>query len=221
MINVINFIKTLLLKHKINSGNNGIEFNIAKTQKEKEAVYKLRYDVYCREKKYLKEENYSESLEYDIFDKFATHFIARDGDGEVVGSLRLIPRVADLSTKGKIPLEDHTNISRNIEDSDQVCELSRFVIKKEYRKKYSINFGLVKMATLYALERDITHFAISVSIKSKLYFEKFGFKQIGKEYIYGKIQYNHPSVTMLANIKESLKRMKEINISFYNYFINK
>jgi len=79
---------------------------------------------------------------------------------------------------------------------------------------------LVKSAVLYALANGITHFIISVSIKSKDYFEKFGFEQIGKEYVYQKIRYNLPSITMLADIRESLEKMKKINISFYRYFTN-
>ena len=220
MLNAINFVKTLLIKYKINSQNNGIKFGIAKTKAEINRAYKLRYDVYCKEKKYLREEDYPSGLENDIYDSTAIHFVATNNRGGVIGTLRLIPRNNDSLEQVKLPLEKYTDINNYISEVDNFCELSRFVICKEYRKKYSINFGLVKSAVLYALANGITHFIISVSIKSKDYFEKFGFEQIGKEYVYQKIRYNLPSITMLADIRESLEKMKKINISFYRYFTN-
>lgn len=220
MLNAIDFIKTSLFKYKINSQNNGIKFNIAKTQEEINGAYQLRYDVYCKEKKYLREEDYPDGLENDIYDGTAIHFVATSNRGGVIGTLRLIPRNKFSSEQAKLPLEEHTDIHNYTTGVDNICELSRFVINKECRKKYSINFGLVKNAVLYALANGITHFIISVSVKNKSYFEKFGFEQIGKEYMYEKIRYNLPSITMQADIQKSLEKMKNINISFYRYFTN-
>ena len=220
-MNFIDKLKTLFLTYKINSKNNGIDFRIAETQEEKEEAFKLRFEVYCKEKKYLKSENYPDGLEQDNFDKIADHFIALNKLGKVVGTLRLVPRENDLFKEKSIPLEHYTDFSRHVNTDSIVSELSRFTIDKDYRTNYLLNFGLIKNATLFGLAEGITHFAISVSVNSKNYFEKFGFKQIGEPYMYEKLQYKLPSITMLADIHDSLKQMRMSNISFYNYFTRK
>ncbi|XOU94688.1 MAG: GNAT family N-acyltransferase [Candidatus Kerfeldbacteria bacterium] len=218
---IINSIKTFFLKYKIKTQNNGIEFRIAQTQDEKDEVYKLRYSVYCEEKKYLKVSDYPDGLEFDKYDPISDHFIALNKIGKIVGTLRLVPRDNNLFNEKRIPLEYYTDIENHINSKSVVSELSRFTIDKNYRTKYSINFGLIKRATLFALAEGITHFAISTSVNSKNYFERFGFHQIGESYIYQKLQYKLPSITMITSIQKGLKKMRDSNIGFYDYFISK
>src|SRR3989338_5813192 len=62
---------------------------------EMEAIFRLRYDVYCMSSNYLSPEGYPDGLEKDQFDLRATHFAAykvqtEDIGQKIVGTFRLI-----------------------------------------------------------------------------------------------------------------------------------
>ena len=51
-------------------------FKIATTREELDNVFKLRYQVYCKEYAYLNPSDYPDSKERDDWDQFSTQFIA-------------------------------------------------------------------------------------------------------------------------------------------------
>ncbi len=56
-----------------------------------ESLYRLRFEVYCYECGFLKEEDYPDRIEFDEHDEQSVHFAAIDkDDGEVIGTLRMI-----------------------------------------------------------------------------------------------------------------------------------
>ncbi|MDP3789930.1 MAG: GNAT family N-acyltransferase, partial [Candidatus Omnitrophota bacterium] len=52
-------------------------------------VYRLRYEVYCNECKFLKPEQYPEGIEHDKYDPNSVQFSASDQYG-IIGTMRLV-----------------------------------------------------------------------------------------------------------------------------------
>jgi len=95
--------------------------------------FKLRFQVYCKECNFIKEEEYPQHFENDGFDEDSLHFVALDSIDTVVGAVRLIlPRVT------KFPIEDHCphlEIDKNNFDRSKAAEVSRLVISKLLRRR--------------------------------------------------------------------------------------
>jgi len=101
-----------------------------------EDVFRLRYQVYCKERRFLSASDYPQGAEQDAFDEFAVHFGAFDPAGTLVGAVRLIlpdcpvfpieERVPDLALGRTLPLRR------------ECAEISRLTISKEFRRSLSL-----------------------------------------------------------------------------------
>lgn len=81
--------------------------------------YKMRYQVYCSEKKWLSAENYSNQEETDEYDQQSIH-IAMFSDNKLEAYCRLIlPHPKDL------PIKEHINVDFH---RDKCIEISRFIV---------------------------------------------------------------------------------------------
>lgn len=117
---------------------------IAKDQALKEAIYKQRYEVFCREYGYLNPDNYPDGLETDPFDAYCEHIAAFDRTGNMVGSIRMLHHS---------PIGYPTQISYDIGDyltpydPSTISELSRIIIAPGYR-----GFASARMILLSAYQ---------------------------------------------------------------------
>ena len=67
-----------------------------------EQSYRLRYQVYCLERKFLRAEDYPNGLEIDEFDRHAAHIGAIDSHGELAGTARVV-----RSSEQGLPIFEH------------------------------------------------------------------------------------------------------------------
>ncbi len=103
----------------------------AETDEEKNAVYRLRYNDMLLE--YNEEANNQNGLDITEYDEYAKIILCKDNDtGEVVGTYRFITS-NDLPAGKKFLCEDEFNIDGLKATGETIVELSRAVIKKEYR----------------------------------------------------------------------------------------
>lgn len=65
------------------------EVILADTKESKNMHYKLRYQIYCLEKKFLNVENPKEEIEKDFYDEKSVHFLVKNGH-RWVGTFRLV-----------------------------------------------------------------------------------------------------------------------------------
>lgn len=95
-------------------------------------IYKLRYKVYCEEWGFEKPEHHPGEIETDIYDKNSVHFMAKNDDGNLVGTIRLI-----LSSDEGFPLEKYCQININKDElpRENLAEISRLAISKQYRRR--------------------------------------------------------------------------------------
>ncbi|MEO8075082.1 MAG: PEP-CTERM/exosortase system-associated acyltransferase [Acidobacteriota bacterium] len=98
-----------------------------------EDSYRLRYQVYCLEQKFLPVEDYPAGLEFDAFDCHSLHVGAVDASGELAGTSRAV-RVSHLG----LPLFDHcTSFPHETEfhrGNPRLVEVGRLVIAAGYRR---------------------------------------------------------------------------------------
>ena len=99
-----------------------------------ESSYRLRYEVYCVERKFLPAEHYPQGLEFDEFDRHAIHVGALDCDGELAGTTRGV-QVTEMG----LPLFDHcTAFAHETEfhrANPRLLEVGRLVVGRNYRRR--------------------------------------------------------------------------------------
>lgn len=97
-------------------------------------IFALRYDVYCRECRYLPEASYPEGLESDAADTVSGHFYATDQSSQLVGYVRLVPADAE----GAFPFDHHglvTDEGAQRPDPRLAGEISRLMVHSAYRRR--------------------------------------------------------------------------------------
>lgn len=120
-------------------------------------VSRLRYEVYCKEKKFISEDNYPNHYEIDEYDDYSVHFIART-ELETVGTVRLI-----LHNPLGLPVANHYNfdISAMSLSEKRVAEISRFAIKKRALKIYGLDKSSITLELIRCLYHEVKKNRIS------------------------------------------------------------
>ncbi len=150
---------------------------IAETKEDFEAIYRLRYDVYCEEMRSLDPKDYPDKKEMDKYDAYSTHIILRL-NGEIAGALRLIkngPSGFLMEERFKLP---------DFIDRSKTVEHSRGVIKKEFRGKNIYSY-LLNGAYNWQRERGLTTCIGAPGVdKLSLILLKRGWTEIGNKTLY-------------------------------------
>ena len=99
-----------------------------------EQGYRLRYQVYCIERQFLRVEDYPDGLERDTFDRDSIHVGAVDTDGKVAGTARLV-----TPNSAGFPLFHHCTLfpdETTLDDAGNlVVEVSRVSISRHYTRR--------------------------------------------------------------------------------------
>jgi N-acyl-L-homoserine lactone synthetase len=143
-------------------------FKTASTELELQSCYRLRFQVYCKEKQWLSESAFPDGLEIDEYDAKAVHVIAMDEDFRTVGTMRIL-REKDYK---KLPYYDHPGMKGKILEAPNVAELSRFivsatknrslVVKGLLRKVYQTSRIIDVDNWVFVLEPSLVRFLASV-----------------------------------------------------------
>lgn len=97
-----------------------------------EDAFRLRYQVYCREKNFLPLTDYPDGVEVDEFDEQATHLLVRGADASLIGYMRII----DGSGSSGFPMFAH---GMSIHDDfpmpadREAIEISRMIVRSDFR----------------------------------------------------------------------------------------
>ena len=203
--------------------------------------FRLRYQVYCKECHFIKEEDYPQGFETDPLDQFSSHFGGFDDQGRLIGAARLI-----LSGCEKFPIQEHCpvlNVDWNKVDRLKCAEVSRLTISKLYRRRANdglyyepqvqdvkvedggqnflrrvkpMAFGLYRAMYQESKRMGITHwFALmEKSLWLLLKIHGFVFKPIGPEVeFYGQV------TPFIADLSELEKTVHSKFPNFYSYFM--
>jgi N-acyl-L-homoserine lactone synthetase len=98
-----------------------------------EQSYRLRYQVYCLERNFLKASSYPDQLECDEFDGCSLHAGVIRRPGQLVGTVRFVK-----GSTNDLPLFRHCTISTECDSAlrlhgIQLAEVSRLCVSRAYR----------------------------------------------------------------------------------------
>jgi N-acyl-L-homoserine lactone synthetase len=104
-----------------------------------EQSYRLRYQVYCLERNFLKASNYPDQLECDEFDRFSLHAGVISHGGQLVGTLRFVKVGMD-----DLPMFRHCTVFNECRgtlggDRVRLAEVSRLCMSRECRDEQARN----------------------------------------------------------------------------------
>jgi len=128
-------------------------------------VFALRYEVYCLECGFLPAEQFQNGLESDEYDAAATHFVARNLENEAVGTLRVV----QPTTSQSFPFEHHCKSLFHdivLPRREECCEISRLVVRKNYRRRSGDSLAGVSQAFLSDPAPDLMGAGASVERRS-------------------------------------------------------
>ena len=105
---------------------------------------RLRYDVYCREFGFERDEDCPGGLETDCFDAQAFHCLIRHrASAEIAGCVRLV-HLAGGATQTRLPVATYCAAALEGADphpdtlpADEVCEISRLAVSAGFRRRLS------------------------------------------------------------------------------------
>ncbi|MCH8537170.1 MAG: PEP-CTERM/exosortase system-associated acyltransferase, partial [Alkalimonas sp.] len=116
---------------------------IADSDKLKEEVYAIRYQVYCEELGFIDKTFFLRQLEQDDFDLHSVHFLIRHkASGQFAGTVRLIlPCDPILQSEQMLPLEYyfksalHPSAEESYLSARRCAEVSRLAVRAEFRRR--------------------------------------------------------------------------------------
>ena len=194
-----------------------------------EEAYRLRYQVYCLECRYLPEQNYPDGRELDSYDEYSTHYCSFDRSGSLVGYVRLV----EMDDRGRFPFQDHCVIfdDAKMPPASQCGEVSRLMVRSDYRRRRGdtlagvnetqnivppegdrrsntpqLLLSLYRQMYAYSRAHDIRYWiaAMEVPLARSLARMNFGFRQIGAQ-----TDYYGPVAPYLADLRELEQRLAE------------
>jgi len=147
------------------------------------AIRRLRYEVYCLERGFVAPDDCPDGLEIDPYDAHAIHFAARDGEGRLVATVRLVPHgplgfPLERYAQGFYPEFDRIPRTRT-------AELSRLIVARSHRRETlrdpSLLAGLLRAAyrECSRLGLDCVLAAMEGSLSRLLRHLGFNWKPIG------------------------------------------
>lgn len=97
------------------------------------SIFRLRYLVYCQERRFVCEDCCRDGLETDEFDGRSIHFAACNDAMKTIGTVRLVRSDA----QHPFPFEGHCSVYPGLAlpERDQAFEISRLVVEKSYRRR--------------------------------------------------------------------------------------
>ncbi|MCK5707366.1 MAG: GNAT family N-acetyltransferase [Candidatus Aureabacteria bacterium] len=146
----------------------------AEITKEYKELYSLRYKVYCLEKAILNAEDYPDKKEKDIFDAYATHYIAMNSENGIVGTIRFI---IDSNSPEGLPVMDHPGISSKRINALYCAEISRFAVAAGVRAE-NIFLGFFRMIYQESIKKNINSWILNIEPKFYYLLNDVGFKLV-------------------------------------------
>jgi N-acyl-L-homoserine lactone synthetase len=167
-----------------------------------EASYRLRYQVYCVERSFLKAADYPEQLERDEFDRYSLHVGVVDRSGELMATTRLIR----VSMWG-LPLFRHCRIFPDetglYQETNRIAEVSRLCVSRHLKQRGHGKASVASMLyrALYQVSKRarFTHWLVATEHSLQRRVTEFGFpfRAIGPS-----VDYFGPVVPYLMDLQE-------------------
>lgn len=121
----------------------------AMTSIELDAIYALRYQVYCVERGFLDPADYPDQRERDSYDSLSLHYGLYSLDDQLAGTMRLVRGSLD-----QLPLSAHCELyperQAQLAAVPMVAEVSRLAVSRSYRRRTGDGFYSMQVPALSA-----------------------------------------------------------------------
>ena len=205
-------------------------------------TFKLRYQVYCLEREFLRAEEHPTESESDHFDAASEHFSAYDRHQQIAGSVRLV----NNSPEHGYPFQSHCPVFPDVwlPPNEEAQEISRLVVSKQYRRRQGDNWfgvseenpddlpediaakrgghpiivlGMYREMYRYSKQNGIHYWyaAMERSLVRLLSRYGFDFKPVGPQ-----IDYYGPVAIYLASLAELEQRLSAESPELFDWFIS-
>lgn len=198
---------------------------IANNLEEREAVFRLAYQIYL-EKGYIKNNGNEWMIQPYDSNPETVILIVQDKQKQIVGSLTLV-----FSATTKLPVEKiySEEIAQLKCNSEKIVEISRLVIDPNYRNSKEILNLLFNYLVIYSLHvKNYSSLVIQVNPRHASYYKTLlKFDEIGEEKACPSVQ-NAPAILLylpIARYQTELKRcnstmpQEKKDRSLYQYFL--
>ena len=183
-----------------------------------QAIYRLRYRVYCEERKFLSSADYPDGTERDAYDAHSVSFATFDQDGRVAAAVRLVRQERERG----LPYQEHCPLYDDavLPTPAAVGEVSRLVLNRGYRTPPGGgSTGTVVMEVYRAMyqhsrEQGIRYWyaAMERSLVRMLARIGVAFERIGPE-----VDYFGPVAPYLLDLEALDWRLARCNPAFLQY----
>jgi N-acyl-L-homoserine lactone synthetase len=146
--------------------------------------HRLRYQVYCVERRFLNPGDYPDRRECDEFDRYSLHLGVVDADGALLATARLVK----VNIVG-LPLFRHCRLyPRELElvrDTTRVAEISRLCVSRRLRRRrigsVSVAINLYRAIYQASKRNGFTHWLVATepSLQRLLASLQVPFKEVG------------------------------------------
>lgn len=182
-------------------------------KEELDEIYRIRYQVYCEEYKYLESKDYPNGRESDKFDEHSLHLVVRHKSGDLAATARLI-----IGHPVGLPILKNFDIDFSVpnDKAKNVAEVSRLIVGKTYRRKHLL---MVLVKGLYLLVKEKKINDVFCVIDDRLYPHLIDLgipvKKIGQPKIFQGV-----TAPYLIQVDELEELMREKNKSLLRFLSN-
>jgi len=206
---------------------------------------KIRYQVYCLEQKFEREEDHPDQKENDEYDELSLHaLIQHKPSNDYAATVRLVTFEA-LGESGLFPIELHSKINQeglaiiNSLPRESIAEVSRFAVSKTFRKRIldsnyhginelgeqrqldsrrvipHITLGLFKILFQMSHNAEIHYWYAVMEVTLIRLLRRFGFDFIRVGPV---VDYHGKRVPCYINVADALANIKQVQPEVW-YFI--
>jgi N-acyl-L-homoserine lactone synthetase len=138
--------------------------------------------VYCLRKAWLSADAYGAEEEADDLDAASEHFLAEDGSGDIVGTVRLI---LSSRARGALPIAHHPSLRGRPIPTANSGEISRLCVSANARN-FNVELGLYRLIydRCKALGLDHCYIVVDATFLDLLNRLGFGFVPLGEPTYY-------------------------------------
>jgi len=178
------------------------------------ACFNARYQVYCKEKKWIEPEECTGEQETDKYDPVSKHIIISNDKWEIQGYARFIYYTEKL----KLPIIKHPGFINNKHKLfNNYVETSRYIVTNKNLRS-AISFVLLRTLLHSITDSDISHTYMVVEPSFIRYSSKIGFvcQPLSEPVLY----FGGYTLPVLVNLKATKENFQKMKNDYGNWFLD-
>jgi N-acyl-L-homoserine lactone synthetase len=171
------------------------------TSEEKlETLFRFRFNIFCKEYKFLNELDYPDGIEKDHNDVNAGHFATYNLADELVGYTRLVSSASGAFPFDRYNIQVHPDIF--LPNSIYAREISRLALRPDLRKmeaSWQIQLSLYREMYAYSIANNIRYWYASMERPLSRSLNRMGF---GFKLLSGEVKSTRPLGVYIADLRD-------------------